>query len=318
MTERVLIAVCTRRRPQMLAQCLRSLARLQPPPAGMCVQVLVVENDDDARMRAQVDVVRPAFPWPLDYVQEPRAGLSYARNRALEASLLAGVDWLAFIDDDEQAEPQWLAELCRVAQAYVADVVRGPVRYHYPPQDRWAHLRETGRKVLAPEGQVIKEGATNNVLLNRRLFANDGLGLSFDLRLNFTGGEDKLFFMQAIEAGAKLVFAPEAYVHETVPIERCSLKMLWRNKARMAANAIYIERDIVGRPSVNRFYLRQIRKECRVMVVQIGRSLSSCFVQRGQAHHHFLKAWLSMARIQGMVSGLLRRWDEGYRDVQGY
>ena len=34
--------------------------------------------------------------------------------------------WLAFIDDDEVPEPEWLAELLRVQRTCGADAVRGP------------------------------------------------------------------------------------------------------------------------------------------------------------------------------------------------
>lgn len=318
MSELILIAVCTRRRPQMLRQCLLSLSAQQAVSGAANLQILVVENDEVPRAQPIVQASAQSSAVPIAYVQEPQAGLCYARNRALDEALQRGAQWLAFIDDDEVAEPQWIAELYRVAVAHSADVVRGPVQYRYPPEDRWAHLRDTGRKTPPPEGQLITEGATNNVLLHHRLFAENALNLRFDLRLNFVGGEDKLFFLQAHAAGVRMVFAPSARVQETVPLSRCTLRMLWRDKARLAANAILIERDILGVTRGEAVYWQHLRKEAMTALKQGFKCLTSAMRRDGEARRHALKALLALARVQGTWLGLRGRLLESYRDVQGY
>lgn len=282
------------------------------------VHILVVENDDVPQVREAVLAVAATSLLPVAYVQESQAGLCHARNRALDEALQRGAHWLAFIDDDEVAEPQWVAELYRVAQEHRADVVRGPVQYCYPPEDRWAHLRDTGRKASPAEGQRIREGATNNVLMTRHLFEPAGLGLRFDDRLNFTGGEDKLFFLQADALDIKMVFAPSACVEETVPLSRCSLGMLWRDKSRLAANAILIERDILGIGKGDKECRRQTLKECGTAFKQLGKALKSVVRGDGDMRRHLLKAWLAMARVQGTVKGLRRQWSDAYRHIQGH
>jgi succinoglycan biosynthesis protein ExoM len=318
MTELVLIAVCTRRRPQMLAQCLVSLQAQKALPEEVELQLLVVENDDAPLVDELVKSLQVTSPYPLHYVQEPQAGLSFARNKALSEALRLGANWLAFIDDDESAEAQWISELYRVAKAFSADAVRGPVLYHFPEGDRWAHLREGRGKGVAAEGSIVKEGATNNILIGRRLFADDALALRFDLRLNFTGGEDKLFFMQANQVGVKTVFAPSARVHETVPMSRCSLKMLWCDKARLASNAILIERDILGITSGEFFYWKLALKEFLTALKKMMKAGVSLLKNRGDARRHFLGSVLAIARVQGIFSGLRGRRHESYRQVHGH
>lgn len=317
MTELVLIAVCTRRRPQMLAQCLVSLQSQHALPAGIELQLLVVENDDAPLVDELVKSLQVTSPYPLHYVQEPQAGLSYARNMALSQAMRLEANWLAFIDDDESAEPQWISELYRVAKAFSADAVRGPVLYHFPEADKWAHLRQGRSKGVAEEGSVVKEGATNNILIDRRLFSEDALALRFDLRLNFTGGEDKLFFIQANQAGARMVFAPSARVHETVPMSRCGLRMLWRDKSRLASNAILIERDILGITSGEAFYWGQARKEIFSALKKMVKAGVSVLKHNGDARRYFLGSVLAMARVQGIFSGLRGRRQETYRQVHG-
>ncbi|HUB36546.1 MAG TPA: glycosyltransferase [Solirubrobacteraceae bacterium] len=100
------VAICTRNRPAGLAKCLASIVGQEYPS----LRVLVVDNDpsdDSAQAVAREYESRLA----LDYVREPRPGLSWARNRAIDAS---DAEILAWIDDDEElADPWWAAEVAR-------------------------------------------------------------------------------------------------------------------------------------------------------------------------------------------------------------
>jgi glycosyltransferase involved in cell wall biosynthesis len=100
------VVVCTRERPDGLRRCLRSLTFQDHPNFG----VWVIDNaaiSDDTR-----HVVK-SFATALDvhYVIEPRPGLSRARNAGLRSELEG--DLVAWIDDDEVADPLWLSELTR-------------------------------------------------------------------------------------------------------------------------------------------------------------------------------------------------------------
>ena len=290
----------------------------QQVPDFACVTILVVENDVEPAAQALVERMALQSPFACHYVQEISPGVSNARNRALDEALVIGCDWLAFIDDDEVAEPSWLECLLRVAYQFRAEVVRGPVVYCFPAADRWAHLRDSSDKQrLRPEGQPIYEGATNNVLIAARLFAADGLALRFELALNFTGGEDKLFFMQAFQAGVTAVLSPGAVVQETVPLSRCSLRMLYRDKARLAANSIRIPRDFMG---VAPDFFRDtgaLVKELRHVFKALLKSLRCSLRKDDSSRRYFLQAVLGIARVHGTVLGMLGKRIEGYRQVQG-
>ena len=315
---RVIIAVCTRRRPLMLEQCLLSLLT-QQMRAGVHVSILVIENDEQPSVQAIVDHIAEQSPVPVHYRLETQAGVSSARNRALDEAVQLGCDWLAFIDDDEEAEPDWLANLLNVASQYGAEVVRGPVVYRYPEADQWMHLRDNSAKHRArPEGQSIKEGATNNVLMSSRLFALNGLTLRFETALNFTGGEDKLFFLQAFNSGIKGVFAPAAVVYETVPLSRCSLKMLYNDKARLAANDIRIQRDFIGIQYTLADYAGLVFKEVRHTVRFVIKSFTSWLKRDAAARTYWLKAVLSVARVHGIVLAFSGKRLESYKEIQGH
>ena len=98
----VTVAVCTRDRAEDLVHCLTAIGAL----ATTVAEVLVVDNAsvDDSTRRVVAD-----FPFAR-YVREPRAGLDWARNRAL---LEARTPVVAFTDDDALVHPHWVDGLLR-------------------------------------------------------------------------------------------------------------------------------------------------------------------------------------------------------------
>jgi GT2 family glycosyltransferase len=103
--EHFTVAVCTRERPETLRRTLISLA-VQDYPS---FDVLVVDNapTSDGTMKVVEDMQSELS---VRYVVEPAPGLSRARNRALRE---IGNGLIAWLDDDETADPHWLAELAR-------------------------------------------------------------------------------------------------------------------------------------------------------------------------------------------------------------
>ena len=116
----ITVVVCTRERPGALARCLDSLLTQAYPD----FRILVVDNAPVTGATAEV-VRAAARRGPVDYLLEPRAGLSFARNAAVAA---APGEILAWIDDDEYADVNWLAEVARALDEHPeADVVSGVI-----------------------------------------------------------------------------------------------------------------------------------------------------------------------------------------------
>jgi glycosyltransferase involved in cell wall biosynthesis len=114
---KVTVVVCTHERPERLEACLQSLLAQKYPDFS----VYVVDNSPVTN-RSKLVVERLASP-VITYVLEPRKGLSRARNTALD---LVETDIIAWIDDDETADPHWLAELARGFHEHPeADAVAG-------------------------------------------------------------------------------------------------------------------------------------------------------------------------------------------------
>lgn len=230
---KVVVALCTRNRPNMLRDCLASLFA-QEVPAGIEPIALVVENNHDPTCSAQVAAASEIAPpdWRVLYVLEPQLGISMARNRALGAALELDPDWIAFIDDDEVAAPNWLSALLACAGRFDADVVQGPVHYEYTSaapawlSKRAAKSRKSGTRLLT--------AFTNNVMLRAAIVRS---GLRFDEAMRYSGGEDSDFFYRVAEAGWTICWADDAVVHEAVIPARLTMRWQLDRAMRVASNA---------------------------------------------------------------------------------
>jgi succinoglycan biosynthesis protein ExoM len=226
----VTICMLTYKRPVMLRAALLSLAaqRLVENP-DIELELILVDNDVACSGASTFEVIRDQFPYPAYYIVERRQGLAYARNRALTES--TGTDFVAFLDDDETADPLWIDTLLTVQRLYDADVVSGPVIPTYDGAPEWIVEGNFFASRQYPTGTPIDLVETNNVLF-RGLYARQ---FRFDLRFNKTAGEDTHFFMQLEHAGARMVWAAEARVHETITRERTSIAWLL-DRAQSEAN----------------------------------------------------------------------------------
>ena len=112
----VTAVVCTRDQPQGLARCLASLQAQTYPRT----RILVVDNASVSDAPRSV-VQSCSGPFPVRYVYEPRPGLSNARNRSLDE---LETELIAWIDDDETADPDWL---CEIAGGFLRTPAAGAV-----------------------------------------------------------------------------------------------------------------------------------------------------------------------------------------------
>ena len=223
----ITVAVCTFQRPALLARALASLDVLTIPP-GAAVDIVVVDNDPAGSAGSLVRGMTLAHR--LRYLHEPEPGIAAARNSALRAA--SSSDYVAFIDDDEVAEPGWLAALLATATAYDADVVAGPTNSAFaktPPA--WIQAGGFFARAVARTGSPVPYGACGNLLL--RTSALQRLDHHFDNRFGLTGGEDSEFTARLLNRGARLVWCQEAITTEDVPAERITARWVLRRSYRM-------------------------------------------------------------------------------------
>ena len=237
---KVALCICTYRRPAGLRRLLNAVARLQTERVG-ALEIVVVDNDPDGSARATCDEMAGGMPFIVRYAHEPRRGISFARNRAVAEA--AEAEWIAFLDDDEEPEPEWLDALLRVQVRYAADVVAGPVPPRYEsPAPPWVLRGRFHEPPRRPTGTPLPYADTGNVLVRASLFR--AFPAPFAPSLALAGGEDTHFFLRVARAGHRMVWADEAVAWEWVPPSRVRLPWLLRRAFRRGNTWALLERDL--------------------------------------------------------------------------
>lgn len=209
-TPEVSVVIPTRGRPASLARAVRSVFRQEGIDPSK-LEIVIVDNDAGSSAWTTVEDLARRAPIALHYVCEPTAGVASARNAGLA---MAKAPKIAFLDDDEEASPGWVAALLAVQARFDADVVFGPVRGYAPEQ-----VREH-RPYL--ERFFSREGPAEAQLLDRYFGCGDSLLVRaalpgpepFARSQNQIGGEDDVLFQQMKANGARFAWAPDAWVWE--------------------------------------------------------------------------------------------------------
>jgi glycosyltransferase involved in cell wall biosynthesis len=223
------------RRPVELRRAIASVLLQQGLAAP--IEIVVVDNDPGETARPVVASLAAANPVPIRYVPEPRPGISHARNAGVAR---AAGRYLAFLDDDEEADPRWLANCLDTLRRFAADAVVGPVLPRFPPEagaiDAYRRRVYT-RDARLPTGTPLLRWNIGNSLFDKaRCFA---AAEPFEPRLGLTGGEDTVFLRQLTRTGRRMVWCGEAPVWESVPADRLEPRYLLRRAFRGAQTATF-------------------------------------------------------------------------------
>ncbi len=215
---KTVICVCTYKRPDGIRLLLNELTRLD---GAENLEICVVDNDADGEGAAVCNSLPADYPYPVHAMVEPQAGISPARNKVVAFALTLQPDFLAFLDDDERPETQWLSELLRVQQATDADVVGGPTLSDFPDNvpDSIKKNPYFGADLGINDAQSCQLQAAGNFLIKADVI-NTMAPTFFHPAFAQSGGEDLAFFTQLAKNGASMRWAANAIVHEAVPANR--------------------------------------------------------------------------------------------------
>src|SRR5215831_15114269 len=152
------VCICTFRRPSVLS-AIDSVAT-QAQLRDVSVRMLIVDNDSEPTALNIVRKFRNRTKIPVDYKHVPGQNISIARNAGLDAATTA---WLAFIDDDEHAAPDWLTKL--LAANSGANAVFGPCEAVYGATTPvWIKRGDYHSNRIVRSMQPIVTGYTSNAL----------------------------------------------------------------------------------------------------------------------------------------------------------
>lgn len=222
------IIIPTLNRPKPLRRALESVLH-QSHAKDVTVEVLVVDNSSD-QSALWVASEFAACSTPVKYISEPVPGVANARNAGIRQ---ANGRWVAFLDDDEEATPDWLAHHVQTLRQTGADASFGPVfakaEEGVPPDCLLAFF---SRLIERPNHSDITDlsaflGTNNSVFDRRQCLMGQQV---FDPTLNETGGEDSLLLRQLILSGHKFAWSAHARVTEWVPSRRLSWAYVRRRR----------------------------------------------------------------------------------------
>lgn len=217
----VSVIICTYNREHWIGDAIQSLLDLRTE-GNVQYEIIVVDNASTDNTPEVIAQIANSSDRPVRYVREPRQGPSAARNRGIAE---AKGEWLAFVDDDERADPDWLLELLAMTAKKGVRVVGGAVQLissEASAQPLSPHLEQ----VLAPGGRrkyecrFTPKHALNsgNQMLHRSVF--DEIGV---YKESWTeGGEDTELFTRLYSAGVEAWYTPKAIVLHLVPPYRMS------------------------------------------------------------------------------------------------
>jgi GT2 family glycosyltransferase len=230
------VIVCTRNRPQQLRDCLVRIGSLAPP-AGVTVEVLVVNNGPRDGVADLVAEVAQASPLSFHYLEEPARGLAHGRNRGLRA---ACGRLIAFTDDDCLPADDWLAALVTVFdERPEVDLLGGRVELHDPSDRRVTVKTKPEREVL--ESATGLDGFVHGCNLAFRRSLVDRIG-GFDPRFGsgslVPGAEDTDLIYRAFLAGRVASYEPSVVVAHAHGRKTAAAEERLRRGYRIAIGAL--------------------------------------------------------------------------------
>src|ERR1700722_1691535 len=285
------IVIPTYRRPEDLARAIDSV--LAQEGVQTPFEILVVDNDPDGSAEPIVRVIAAQSPAPIRYVREARPGISPAPNTGVAH---AAGRYLAFLDDDEEADPQWLAHFFEALQRFGADAVVGPVLPHFPAN---AGIDAYRRRVYTRDARVptgtplLRWNIGNSIFDKARFFVP---AEPFLPRLGRTGGEDTVFLRQLTRRGCKMVWCGEAIAWESVPADRLEPDYLLRRAFRGAQTTTFV--CTLVKP-------RELGRALRLMAagcVQVALYVPAALALKAMNHERWLPV---MAKAVGGLGKLL-------------
>jgi glucosyl-dolichyl phosphate glucuronosyltransferase len=229
---KISVVICTFNRHQMLLDAITSIELQDLPDPEY--ELIIVDNSDDLQAR---DRFREGLEITCAhrYIEEPRPGLSRARNIGIHA---AQAEFVAFMDDDAKASAGWLRHILNAFSSHeAAGVVGGPVRpiwaarrpsWLTPQLESYLTIIDRGDEARVLGGEEWLSGT--NIAFRTRAVTQAGL---FPENLGRIGrlllSNEELFVSKRVrDLGYTVVYEPKIEMHHRVHAERVSQSWLRR------------------------------------------------------------------------------------------
>ena len=226
----ITIAVCTYNRAQLLKHCLEALTVQSVNKEAF--ELLVVDNNSTDETRQLCQVFRQQFPY-FRYLQEPKQGLSHARNRAARE---ASADWVLYLDDDAKAQQDMVEVALRTIKAEKQLCFFGGVYlpwYHFG-RPVWFkdHYASNKMKYSKPTVLHFPEFVSGGIMaIHKRIFEQVGY---FRTDIGMAGskiayGEEDDLQTRARKKGFKILYVPALVIYHVVAKYKLDLDWFFKS-----------------------------------------------------------------------------------------
>ncbi|MDO4629114.1 MAG: glycosyltransferase family 2 protein [Planctomycetia bacterium] len=256
-TPEVTVAVCTRKRRELIQKCLASLLCQE---TSVLYEIIVTENDFE---RESWPIIEPFSAEAekkgisLRYFCEPRQNIALARNLCIRESR---APFLLFIDDDEWAATDWIEKMMEIQRRVDADVVQGtcvPIFADGFPERLKKYCSMYRYEACEEEIVRVPGVATNTTLY--RLSALAEREEPLNPKYGTSGGSDFELSLYLDGRGKTQYKTCLAKVYEFQPISRGRLRFFLERDFREALNTFRAIRSHCGRVGAIRFVLFRLR-----------------------------------------------------------
>jgi glycosyltransferase involved in cell wall biosynthesis len=219
------VVVCTYNRADLLMEALQSLAG-QTVDASL-YEILVVDNNStDGTLQLASSFASRHVNWRV--VAEPSQGLSYARNRGYRE---AQADWVAYMDDDAKAYPNFIERILYLIDQYHFDAVGGMFLpwYKYGKPKWFCDAYASNGMLLDQVGILEKSYISGGVSAFKKSVLEDCGGFPTDMGMSGSKvayGEETLLQTSMRVKGYSIGFDPLLRIEHVVNPYKLSLRWL--------------------------------------------------------------------------------------------
>ena len=225
----ITVAICTRNRVALLEKAVRSVL----PQMTGDAELLIIDNastDNTPELTAQLAATNPG----VKVCREAELGISAARNAALKK---ARGQYVLFLDDDDAAEPGWLAAyqgfLSAPPSGKIAVVGGAVFPYYETPPPKWINAGAGYHRGDLPKCLPYRDGplCTNSAYSREAALA---VGM-FDTQLGRKGSqmmsrEESDLNLRLQDAGYEIWWLPGAAIRQFVSASRMNFRALMRSR----------------------------------------------------------------------------------------
>lgn len=301
------IAICTYNRSHIISNVLISLLQQTIPSENY--SLLIVDNNSTDQTQELVTSFKNKFT-NIRIVLEKIQGLSHARNRALKE---CQTEWLAFLDDDAKAHPDWVETILQIIERGDFDGFGGPFYawHHYGPAPYWLpkgfgtyeSLQDYGPlkgNTYIPGGNcVFRCNAARSIGIFSTEFGMSGNRCSY--------GEETQFFERMRTSGYRMGDVPQLKIDHCVLPHKYSLHWQFKSTFTIARDIIKVESTLGKKHSI-------VRTFCGLLISPI-RGLLQCSKHNTLQQNaflyinHIISYW---GRLVGIVSCSIIKFSKIY------